>query len=201
MKLAKVNNLLLALIILINGYIIVAPVLPELSYSAGAHNRAKLQTELNSAVNKKQSSAIGALANNGGGNRVIVPSMGLDEPIVDGPESQQYKILDKGSIWRFSWGSTPDKGSNTILIGHRFTYTNPRGVFYFINKVAVGDSIGVIWNNVVYKYQVVSTTEVPANDTSIEKPSKNPELTMFSCTPLWLPKNRQVVVADLMSQS
>ncbi len=129
-------------------------------------------------------------------NQVIVPSMLLDQPIYEGPVSQQYKVLNKG-IWRFSSSSTPDKGGNTVLIGHRFTYTNPRGVFYFLNKVKVGDSIGIIWQNKQYSYKVVSISEVPPTNTAIEANSKQAKLTLFTCTPLWLPKDRLVVVANL----
>jgi sortase A len=129
-------------------------------------------------------------------NSVIIPSMLLDQPILEGIIPNQYATLNKG-IWRWPKGSTPDKGGNTILIGHRFTYTNPRGVFYFLNKVKVGDDIAVIWNNHRYVYKVASINEVPPNDTAIENNTPNPELTLFTCTPLWLPKDRLVVVANL----
>jgi sortase A len=129
-------------------------------------------------------------------NSVVIPSMLLDKSILEGPVSQTYQILDKG-IWRWPEGSTPDKGGNTVLIGHRFTYTNPRGVFYYLNKVTIGDEIGVFWNNKEYLYRVVSVTQVSPNDTTIENNTPNAELTIFTCTPLWLPRDRLVVIADL----
>jgi sortase A len=110
--------------------------------------------------------------------------------------SQQYKTLDKG-IWRWPRSSTPDKGGNTVFIGHRFTYTNPRGVFYFLNKIKLSDEIGVFWNNKKYLYKVTSVSQVPPNDTAIEDNTPQPELTLFTCTPLWLPKDRLVIVANL----
>lgn len=120
----------------------------------------------------------------------------LNQPVLEGPIAQQYKVLNNG-IWRFPRSSTPDKGGNTVLIGHRFTYTNPRGVFYFLNKVKVNDEIGVWWNNKQYSYKVVNIAEVRPTDTAIEANTTNPELTLFTCTPLWLPKDRLVVVANL----
>lgn len=110
--------------------------------------------------------------------------------------AQQYKVLDKG-IWRYPKGSTPDKGGNTVLIGHRFTYTNPRGVFYYLNKVAIGDEIGVFWNSKEYLYKVTTITVVDPHNTSIEDATSDARLTLFTCTPLWLPKDRLVVVAEL----
>ena len=120
----------------------------------------------------------------------------LDQPVLEGPISKQYSILDKG-IWRWPNGSTPDKGGNTVLIGHRFTYTNPQGVFYFLNKVSLGGEIGIFWNNHEYLYRVVSISEVSPTDTAIENDTQDSRLTLFTCTPLWLPKNRLVVVAEL----
>ena len=193
---SKINNLLLTLIIAVNAYLILAPVLPAIFFHVGKHTgeQQRLQKMIKAPTGTRSSPASSQP------NQVIIPSMLLDQPILEGPESQQYKILDKG-IWRFQWSSTPDKGGNTVLIGHRFTYTNPRGVFYFLNKVSLGDDIGVVWNNRHYVYQVVTINEVPPNDTAIEKATPNPELTLFTCTPLWLPKDRLVVVADLETKS
>jgi len=124
----------------------------------------------------------------------------LDQPVLEGPVSRQYSTLNKG-IWRWPNGSTPDKGGNTVLIGHRFTYTNPRGAFYFLNKVKMGDEIGVFWNNREYLYRVASISVVSPTDTAIEDNTSDTRLTLFTCTPLWLPKDRLVVVAKLKDKS
>jgi LPXTG-site transpeptidase (sortase) family protein len=193
-KLSKLNNVLLALIILVNGYVIAGPLLPGLSFRWDAHSgkRQQLETKVRSGkANPHPASTAAARPDS-----VIVPSMLLDQPIHEGKVRDQYQTLNKG-IWRWPNGSTPDKGGNTVLIGHRFTYTNPRGVFYFLNKIKPGDEISVVWSNRDYTYRVVSINQVPPTDTAIEKQSSTPELTLFTCTPLWLPKDRLVVVADL----
>lgn len=197
MKLSKINNLLLVLIVVINGYVAVAPVLPAIIFRWQSHEGK--QQQLNREIHP-----VGATKNTPNPapvaaaqpNHVVIPSMLLDQPILEGPVAQTYKILDKG-IWRWPRGSTPDKGGNTVLIGHRFTYTNPRGVFYYLNKVSIGDEIGVFWNSKEYLYKVVTINVVPPTDTAIEDASAQAELTVFTCTPLLLPKDRLVVVADL----
>ncbi len=186
-KLSKINNLLLVLIILVNGYVIVAPAVPALIF--GWQNHQGKQRQLTRAIHP-------AKTNQPQPNHIIIPSMLLNQPILEGSIAQQYKVLNNG-IWRFPHSSTPDKGGNTVLIGHRFTYTNPRGIFYFLNKVKVNDEIGVWWNNKEYSYKVVTVAEVRPTDTAIEANTTNPELTLFTCTPLWLPKDRLVIVAGL----
>ena len=180
MSLAKINNGLLGAILIINGYIILAPLWPMVAFHF--QNHTYLRQQLSTVIHQKSTTKSHP-------NHLVVPSMLLNQPIYDGPASQQYKILNQG-IWRFSYGSTPDKGGNTVLIGHRFTYTNPRGVFYFLNKVSHGDEIGLWWNNQEYLYKVSTIQEVPPNDTAIENNTTQPELTLFTCTPLWLPKDR-----------
>lgn len=192
-KLSKINNVLVALIIIVNGYVIAGPFLPGLLFRWDSHSgkRQQLQAKVHAPIAGHPAAPVAAQPNS-----VIIPSMLLDQPILEGTVRDQYQTLNKG-IWRWPDSSTPDKGGNTVLIGHRFTYTNPRGVFYFLNKVRVGDEIGIVWANRAYTYKVAGINEVPPNDTAIENDTLDPELTLFTCTPLWLPKDRLVIVADL----
>jgi LPXTG-site transpeptidase (sortase) family protein len=192
MRLSKINNTLLALIILINAYIIAGPFLPALLFhwDSRSGKQQQLQAEIQAA--KTGPHQLPAAQP----NSVIIPSMLLGQPIYEGTVHNQYQTLNKG-IWRWPHSSTPDQGGNTVLIGHRFTYTNPRGVFYFLNKVRLGDEIGIIWDHKSYTYKVFSINEVPPTDIAIENSTSKPELTLFTCTPLWLPKHRLVVVAGL----
>jgi LPXTG-site transpeptidase (sortase) family protein len=194
-KLSKINNILLILIIIINGYVILAPTLPAILFKIDGRGGTK-EKQLTTLIHTPVASSKSTVAPVVQPNHVVIPSMLLNQPIYDGPVKDTYSILDKG-IWRWPLGSTPDKGGNTVLIGHRFTYTNPKGVFYYINKLTVGNEIGVWWNNKEYVYKVVSSSEVPPTDVAIENNTTNPELTLFSCTPLWNPYDRLVVVADL----
>lgn len=195
MSLKKTNNLLLALIILLNVYVIAGPILPALLFRWQSHSgrQQQLQREIRGALSKPPPSQSHQL------NSIIIPRMLLNQPIYEGTIANQYKTLDKG-IWRWPNSSTPAQGGNTVLIGHRFTYTKPQGVFYFLNKIKLGDEMAVIWNDKAYAYKVISINQVPPNDTAIENNTPYSELTLFTCTPLWLPKDRLVVVASLESQ-
>ncbi len=192
-KLSRINRILLVLIIVIDGYIVLAPLLPMVSFwwrSHDGHRQQQLTSQLHRPT--AQSTTPATTHPNG----VIIPSMLLNQPILEGPVSQTYAILNHG-IWRWPQGSTPDQGGNTTLIGHRFTYTQPQGVLYYLNKVKIGDEIGVWWSNKLFVYKVRDIREVQPTETSIEAPTTDARLTMFTCTPLWLPHNRLVVVAGL----
>jgi len=185
MKLSRINTLLLVAILLINGYIILLPVIPNLFFkpaAPGSVRRSALEAKVYAGAD---------LQENSDQNRLIMPSILLDQQVFDGPGADTLK---KG-LWHRPGTSTPDKGSNTVIAGHRLTYTNPRGVLYHLDKVKPGDPIGLSWEGKNYVYTVTDVIVVPPNATEIEAPTVNPQLTIYTCTPLWLPKDRLVVVA------
>ena len=189
MNYKRANNILLGLIIAVNLYVIAAPLLPVLNFWWQNRDGTK-QVVLQSKVNATQTGPEP--------NQLIIPSMLLDEKVHEAPISQTIPVLRKG-VWRWPEGSTPDKGSNTIFIGHRFTYFNPRGVFYYLDKVKLNQTIGVVWNNKHYRYKVTNIKTVKPTQTSILNSTKDSRITIFTCTPLWLPKYRLVVTAQLIS--
>jgi LPXTG-site transpeptidase (sortase) family protein len=195
-SLKKVNNILLIIIIFVNLYVALAPLIPVLIFDFQNHNGKGQQLQSIVDKPKTKKSFTNPTKVSPQPNHVVIPSMLLSDPILEGTIAQTFKTLDHG-IWRWPNASSPDKGGNTVLIGHRFTYTNPRGVFYYLNKVAVGDEIAVFWNNYQYIYKVSSVNVVPPSDTAIENNTANPGLTLFTCTPLWKPVDRLVVVANL----
>ena len=195
--LPRVNNVLLVLVILTNLYVISVPFIPQALFFVNKH--AGQQKELEEALKPGSPIPVASGSATAGGqpsqgNRLIIPSMILDQTVVEG--TNMYRALDQG-VWRWPGGSTPDKGGNTVMLAHRFTYTQPKGVFYFLDKVKAGDDIGIIWNDERYVYTVKQTKVVTPRQTEILSPTVTPTLTLYTCTPLWLPKNRLVVVAEL----
>jgi LPXTG-site transpeptidase (sortase) family protein len=196
LNLRRVNTTLFTLIVVINLYIIAAPLLPQLSYWWSVHHTSK-QIQLEQLINKPETITH---AKTLGPNRLIIPAMFLNQQTLEGPESDWFNILYKG-VWRWPGSSTPDRGGNTVFLSHRFSYTGPRGAFYYLNKVKIGDDIGVVWNRKTYTYSVVSSQVVPPTDTAIEDNTSDAQITLFTCTPLWHPVNRLVVVAKLKGVS
>jgi len=192
MKLARINTALLVAIVLINGYVVVAPFWPRLVFwwqdRSPSHptSTVQLQKRLQAPTSKPDIPA---------DNRLLVPVMHLDEPIIEG--SNEHALMQ--GPWRRPRSSTPDQASNTVIAGHRFTYTNPRGTFYFLDKVKVGDDIGIFWHGKKYVYIVREVKTVGPTDMAIEAATPGPTLTLYTCTPLWAPHNRLVVVARLES--
>ncbi len=190
MKLARVNTLLLVLIVLINGYVVLLPFAPQLAFWWQSRPSRNVQMHLRQKITPPITTKHVPLPVD---NRLIIPSMQLDQPIIEGLSEAS---LMKGP-WRLPNTSTPDKGGNTVIAGHRFTYSNPHGTFYFLDKLHVDDTFGIYWHGTAYVYRVKTSEVVPPTQTSIEDATTQPQVTLFSCTPLWWPKNRLVVVGVL----
>lgn len=189
MKAKHLHTILLVAIVSINGYIIITPFLPNLLFKLhrpNAATTAALEATISSQATTHTSSPAPT------DNKLIIPALGLDEPIHTGPTAT---TLRQG-LWLRPQGSSPDKGSNTVIVGHRFTYTNPRGALYHLDKIRTGDTIGVTWQGTMHAYKVTGIKVVKANDTSVEAPTPTAQLTIYTCTPLWLPKDRLVVTAE-----
>jgi LPXTG-site transpeptidase (sortase) family protein len=195
-KLARINTALLCAIILINGFIIVMPFVPALHFwwQSRSDTRQKL-TEVLHAPAAQKPAEHPQPENIPDGNRLVIPAMMLDSPFFEGASAQ---VLNQGP-WLRPHTSTPENGGNTVIAAHRFTYTDPEGDFYHLDRLKIGDEIGVFKDKRRYLYTVTSTKVVKASALEVEAPSDTPQLTLYTCTPLWLPKDRLVVIATLQT--
>jgi sortase A len=130
-------------------------------------------------------------------NKIAIPSIGVNGVIYEG---QTASTLNNG-IWRRPNTSTPDKGGNTVLTAHRFMYESGPITFYHLDKVKIGDKIYTLWNNKRYEYEVFEIEEVLPTQIEVEVNTKNPILTLYTCTPLWTAEKRLVVKAKLLSSN
>jgi sortase A len=172
---------MLVVIILLNGYILLAPLWPNISYQVKAATTEPLAENDFSTLDRSK-------------NHVVIPRLRLDEPIHEGTDP---KTLDIG-VWLRPNTSTPDQGSNTVITGHRWLYNNPSSaVFYNLDKVKQDDHIVVVWSGKIYVYVVSAIKTVPPSAIEVEGPTDNNQLTVYTCTPLWTATDRLVLTAEL----
>ena len=193
-KLSRINNFLLVAIVFVNGYLVAMPFAPSLIFW---RNHTATQKKLTQKIQHGAKSSSSGNSAAKSDEELVVPSMGLDETVHEG---KYMNTLNLG-LWHRPNTSTPDKGGNTVIVGHRFTYTNPRGTFYYLDKVHTGDPIGLIWHGKTYQYKVTAVKVVPPTAVEIERNTTTAQLTLYTCTPLWWPKDRLVVVATPLTEN
>lgn len=126
------------------------------------------------------------------GNRLVIPKIGVDVNIVEG---QDERSLFRG-IWHFPASSTPDKGGNTVLTGHRFQYLAGPRTLYLLDQMQVNDVIIVYWGGKEYDYKIVERKIVNPDAVDILDNTQQPRLTVFTCTPVFSTKQRLVLFAE-----
>ncbi|MBI2984670.1 MAG: class E sortase [Candidatus Kerfeldbacteria bacterium] len=131
------------------------------------------------------------------GNRIVIPSIGVDMPILEGPTQ---RVLDRGGIWHIPNTSDPIRGGNMVLSGHRWQYLPPSSTtLYLLDKVKDGEPIIVYWQGQEYDYRVASRDVVSPDRVEILNDTPQPKLTIFTCTPLFSTKQRLVLYGELIS--
>ena len=129
-------------------------------------------------------------------NRLVIPKIGVNLPIVEGTVSEN--ALWKGA-WRIADSSNPKEGGNTVLSAHRFRYRPPSNLtLYLLDQVKAGDTMIVYWEGKEYDYRVATTKIVARDNTDIAEPTSTAQLTVFTCHPIFSTKERLVVVGELI---
>jgi len=188
-----VNRCLVVLIIGINLYLVAAPLWPQIQFWFVKRRSSPTNNLPYKTVLPKEKSKNNVRASVPVDNRLVIPSMAYNQPILSGKDPN---TVNKG-VWNRPESSTPPQGSNTVLAGHRFSYAG-RPSLYHLDVVKIKDNIVVYWQQHEYDYQVSEIKEVPATATEIEGSTTNSQLTIYTCTPLWNVKNRLVVIARLI---
>lgn len=182
-RVADVASILLALTGVYVLTLVFSPALEEIPVI-----RAQQQQQVKQAIN----APIGAI------NKLFIPRIGVAIKIVEG--SDETALLS-GAWHRLPEHGNPAVGGNFVLSAHRFNmgYT-PAGTikkspFYRIDKIQIGDDVIVNWAKKQYHYTVTKLYKVAPSQVSIERTTKQPQLTLYSCTLRGSLDGRDVVIA------
>lgn len=187
------NNVLTFVVALLAIYIIAAPYLPEFTWWVKHDSPVKVAAQTKPADPAKPAPPVQQETIQG--DALFIPRLDMSEAVYGGGKAS----LSKG-VWKLPQTSTPDKGGNTVLVGHRFTYAGP-AVFYHLDKVQKGDAITLRWDDKTYNYTVTDIKIVLPTDVWVEDNTEKPRLTIYTCTPLWSVKNRLVIIAEPLEVS
>lgn len=119
-----------------------------------------------------------------------IPCIDSENPVREGVS---------GGVLADSLGHEPetamvgDKG-NCVIAGHR-NYTFGQ-YFNRLNEVSLGDMIYVDTATDTYSYSVTDIKVVEPEDLSVLESTDTEQLTLYTCTPLYLATHRLVIVAE-----
>ncbi len=183
-------------------YLLILPFYPEFKYRFEGKKEVKSITEEQMTLpelENKVKVAINYLPQaefDVSSQRLIIEKIGVNIPIVESASSEYG--LHFGA-WRDPKTSTPDKGGNTVITGHRFKYLPPSNLtFYLFHKLEIGDIASILWNDEYFIYKIKEIKTVEPTEISILEATDDSILTMYTCDPIYSQDKRLVVIAELI---
>lgn len=147
-------------------------------------------------------------------NRIIIPKLGKNIPLVDVPDYQGVSFdnledkfmteLEKGII-RYPGTAKPGEEGNSFIFGHSSNYPWMKGdynnVFALLDNLTFGDEIIVYYNQQKYTYVIREKKIVkPGNVSVMKREQGKKELSLMTCWPVGTTLNRLLVFAELKKE-
>ena len=122
----------------------------------------------------------------GAATRLVIPSLGVDAPIVIAPIQNQTWVVDQlgQTVGHLEGTARPGTNSNIVLAGHvTLAETNGGpGPFYKLSQLVPGDLLIVYEGEVKYEYVVDGLQTVDRAAVDVTFPTSTPQLTLITCT-------------------
>jgi sortase A len=121
---------------------------------------------------------------------IQIPSIGLDQVIVEGVGTAQLRM----GPGHYPGTPLPGQAGNASIAGHRTTYAHP---FYNLNEVSPGTKIVITTPQGIFVYSATATLVVAPSDVSVLDAASGAVLTLTTCNPRYSAATRMVVKATL----
>ncbi len=126
--------------------------------------------------------------------RIQIAAINVDAPVVLGDGAEQLK---KGVGQNLINPINPGQKGNLVLSAHNDIYGQ---IFRDLDQLKAGDEIIVYTNQRSYVYTVRETQIVKPDQVEVMAPTRDAVVTLISCYPYMVDKQRIVVIADLREQ-
>ena len=124
--------------------------------------------------------------------RIQIPSLNVDAPVVQGDGWEQLK---KGVAQHIGSGN-PGQNGNVVLSAHNDVYGQ---LFRYLDHLLPGDQVILYTQQRQYVYVVTHTLIVEPTQVEVMAPTADPTVTLITCYPYLVNKQRIVVFAKLQN--
>jgi sortase A len=137
---------------------------------------------------------------------VIVPKIGANSKVVsevDPYNSKEYQVALTKGVAHAEGTVYPGETGNSFYFAHSsdnfYNANRYNSVFYLLNKIEEGDFFYLVYNNLIYKYEVFETSIVKAEAVDYMTKETNKKIaTLMTCWPAGTTISRLVVVGELV---
>jgi len=124
--------------------------------------------------------------------RLQIPALNIDAPIIQGDGWEQLK---KG-VGQYIGSADPGQAGNVVLSAHNDVYGE---IFRYLDRLSPGDQVIVYSQQRQYVYVVDRTILVEPTAVEVMASTGSPTVTLISCYPYLVNKQRIVVFARLQN--
>jgi sortase A len=123
--------------------------------------------------------------------RILISKVAIDWPIVEGDSWEELK----GAVGHHVRSANPGERGNMVLSGHDDVFGE---VFKDLDQLENGDLVQVFAGGHAFRYEVRAKRVVPPSELSVLDPTREPVVTLITCTPYRVDSMRLVVIAQLV---
>ena len=127
-------------------------------------------------------------------NRIQIPAIGVDAPIVQGDGWEQLK---KG-VGQHIGSADPGEKGNIVLSAHNDIFGE---IFRDLDRLKPGDEITVYTNQRAYTYVISESQVVEPTQVEVMESTSQPSLTLISCYPYLVDDQRIAITSRLQSNN
>jgi sortase A len=146
-------------------------------------------------------------------NRIVLPKIGKNVPIVEVPDTnliaQNWKGLEediqaglKTGVVHYPGTALPGQVGNFFLTGHSSYYfwehSKYKDIFALLPEMEIGDQVVVYYNQKKYTYEITDKKTVSPSDTEVLRQTDDKRITMMTCVPVGTDLNRLILVGKLV---
>lgn len=109
--------------------------------------------------------------------KIVLPNEQIDIKVVEAPIIDGYWETSEVNASHGEGSAMPGQKGNMVIFAHARV-----GLFYNLKNVKENDLIYVFTKNKWFQYKVTKTSSVYPNQTEVIAPTKNEELTLYTCS-------------------
>lgn len=127
--------------------------------------------------------SVNSITQDGLANRLVIPKMELDAPIVIAPIKNQTWQVDhlEQNVGHLEGTARPGSDSNLVLAAHVTLETGEYGPFAGLGNLSPGDTVYVYDGDQKYEYVIDSHDTVDRTAVEVTYPTDSGQLTLITC--------------------
>ncbi len=139
-------------------------------------------------------------------SRIIIPKINVDVPIVydigSRDESAIQTALERGVV-HYHETALPGQAGNNVIVGHSSNNFLNSGKYKFafvlLDRLELNDTFILHYKGTRYVYKVTNKQVIEPTDFSLTTPTKQPTVTLITCTPPGTSWHRMVIQGQQIS--